>query len=244
MALGAPPTSTQSLETATAQAFFMVEPDYFGFFPGGVPPVPVLVCRFNPKTLKLSGGAEWKTEETNLASKGIPKAQFQKQKPRTMSLQLLIDHFELPSGDVTVEVDILWDWTKPRDAVIGAWASTPHLRFQWGARRYFRCYIKSMSVEYTLFSRSGAPLRATVDLTLEETLDIFPTTNPTSGGPGGERSHRVGAGDTLHSIAQRYYGQPRMWRGIAAFNGVDDPLQVATGTVLGLPDFTVVEELS
>jgi hypothetical protein len=239
MPLGAP-TST---ETITAKAFFLVEPDFMAKFP--FPPVipPMLPCRYNPKELKIAGGGEWREPETNQQRSLVP-ALFMKPKPRTMTLQLLIDHFELPSGDVTLEVDTFFDWSRPRMAVTMDKTSAPHLRFQWGMKRFFKCYIESVSASYTLFSRSGAPLRATVDLTLKETLDPFFSQNPTSGGPGGERIHQVRAGDTLHSIAQHHYGQPRLWRGIAAFNEIDDPLRVPTGSVVSLPEFAVVEELS
>ena len=37
----------------------------------------------------------------------------------------------------------------------------------------------------------------------------------------------VVAGDTLASIAYAEYGDPTMWRPLAAFNGIDDPLRLA-----------------
>jgi nucleoid-associated protein YgaU len=39
----------------------------------------------------------------------------------------------------------------------------------------------------------------------------------------------VVAGDSLASIAYREYGDPTMWRPLAAFNGIDDPLRAAAG---------------
>jgi hypothetical protein len=236
-----PPGAPTSAETVTAKAFFMVEPDFFVKFPVP-PPAPALPCIYNPKELKISGGGEWTEPQTNQQHDLVP-SMFVKPKPRTMSVQLLFDHFEAPSGDVTFEVDILFDWTRPRQSPFKQ-VSAPWLRFQWGAKRYFKCFIESLNVTYTVFSRSGAPLRAVADLTLKETLDALPMQNPTSGGPGGDRSHQLGAGDTLHSVAYRYYGQPRLWRGIAAFNGIDDPFRVPTGAVLRLPELALLEELS
>ena len=36
-------------------------------------------------------------------------------------------------------------------------------------------------------------------------------------------------GDTLASVAYAEYGDPTLWRPLAAFNGIDDPLRVPTG---------------
>jgi nucleoid-associated protein YgaU len=52
--------------------------------------------------------------------------------------------------------------------------------------------------------------------------------------------HTVVAGDTLASVAFRQYGDPAMWRPLAAFNGIDDPLRVRPGATLFVP---ALEEL-
>ncbi|MDX1620632.1 MAG: hypothetical protein R3320_06565 [Nitriliruptorales bacterium] len=245
MAVSIPTSSETGAQTAaskTAPAMFMVDPVFLSMFPTPRPPIPVLICRYNPKTLKLSGGTEWKQAEAN-QQRELKREQFQARKPRTLSVTLFFDQFELPSGDLEPELKALWDWTEPRQDFFGH-KSAPWLRFQWGAKNYFRCYIESLSVTYTLFSRSGAPLRATADVTLKETVDLFGGTNPTSGGPGGERSHTISAGESLHTVAHRYYGDPRMWRGLAAFNDIDDPLRLPTGARVSIPEPKVVEELS
>lgn len=240
------PTSTgagaQTAAGATAKAFLMVDPSFVARFPVGKPPIPALVCRYNPGQLTISGGGTWQEAEVTQQHDLAP-ATFQRPNPRTMSVELFFDQFELPSGDVSAEVEALFDWTRPRTSPLGQ-ASAPWLRFQWGAKRWFKCYIESLNVTYTLFSRSGAPLRARASVTLKETFDPVPGTNPTSGGAGGERSHTIAAGDTLHSLAHRYYGRAALWRGLAACNGIDDPLRLATGTVVSIPEVAVVEELS
>jgi nucleoid-associated protein YgaU len=64
--------------------------------------------------------------------------------------------------------------------------------------------------------------------------------NPTSGSQDVRRVHRTVAGDTLASVAYSEYGDPTQWRALAAYNGIDDPMRVRTGTALLLP---VPEEL-
>lgn len=228
--------------TQASKAFFMVDDTFFDTFSPDPPPTDRLTCHLNPTSVTISGGGEWKHVPSS-QDREPQAAQFTRRKPRTMKLELLVDRFEA-DGDVAADLAALEDWTRPRPSLDGKQASAPWLRFQWGSRRHFRCFISSYQVTYTLFSTAGVPLRATVNLTLKEAIEPQGGTNPTSGGIGGERTHVVGAGDTLHSIAFRHYGRPRLWRGLATFNDIDDPLRLATGDAVELPEIDRVEELS
>jgi nucleoid-associated protein YgaU len=48
-------------------------------------------------------------------------------------------------------------------------------------------------------------------------------------------TYTVQKGDTLWSIAERFYNSGKRWRDIADANGIDDPSKIATGTTLELP---------
>ena len=49
--------------------------------------------------------------------------------------------------------------------------------------------------------------------------------NPTSGSDSVRRSTPIVEGDSLASVAFAEYGDPRPWRDVARFNGIDDPLR-------------------
>jgi nucleoid-associated protein YgaU len=70
-----------------------------------------------------------------------------------------------------------------------------------------------------------------------EFLPAPPT--PPQASPGGEmRIHEVTAGERLDEIVQRYYGDdghPALWRFLAAYNGIDDPLHIPPGSLLHIP---------
>ncbi len=237
-----PPSGADAAAKGTTKAMLMVDPSFLSTFP--VPaPISSLLFRYNPKDLKITGGTSWSAAGGSEDTEEIPVEVFSSQDPRTLSFTLFVDQFELPSGNVETELKALHDWTVPRLSVTGKKASAPWLRFQWGAKNYFRCYLDSYTITYTLFSRSGAPLRAEVAVKLKEHRDAAKGTNPTSGGEGGQRAHTVTLGDSLHSLAQRYYAQPRAWRALAAFNDIDDPQRLATGTVLQVPDPQLLEGL-
>ena len=49
-------------------------------------------------------------------------------------------------------------------------------------------------------------------------------TNPTSGGMPGRQRHIVSASENVQTISTAAYGNPKLWRGVAEANGIDDPL--------------------
>jgi hypothetical protein len=49
-----------------------------------------------------------------------------------------------------------------------------------------------------------------------------------------------GSGERLDQIAARAYGDPRLWTVLAAFNGIVDPLHLPPGTVLRIPDASLL----
>ena len=234
----------------------------FGFGRGGVvslPPIsqatkaritPVtgggasLECVFNPKEVKLSTGADWKRQSVP-SSPNAPSAQFRGTQAKTLTIDLLFDaNFRFKKADpqagrnVSRDIKKLMDWTNPTSQSRGSTTpNPPMLKFEWGSTSFatFVAYLKSVSVNFTLFDSNGEPLRANASCTFEEVPDVPENQNPTSGGRAGRRTHVLRAGDSLHSIAQHEYGKPAYWRGLAALNGIDDPLRIPVGTTILVP---------
>ena len=48
-------------------------------------------------------------------------------------------------------------------------------------------------------------------------------------------TYTVQSGDTLHSIANQFYGDPSLWNIIAAANNLADPDSIVVGTELTIP---------
>ncbi len=195
-----------------------------------------LEFRFNPKELSISKAATW-NRPTNKGAKHSTKPEFGGVQPQTVQMELFFDDWE-GKGDLVKDIEKLLGWLKPTDKSIRGKKPQPQpLKFQWGQGPLaeFKGFLKSVSAKYTMFKPDGTPVRATAQITLEE-IPVDPgKTNPTSGAIAGRRSHVVAAGDSLHSLAFREYDDPGLWRGLAAFNGIDDPLRVAPGTRLLIP---------
>ena len=195
--------------------------------------VEMVVFRINPSSVILTKTAQWTTHQNTDGSSATP--QFVGANPRTLTTQVLLDTWD-GSGDVAVDVDRLLDWTNATRESYGQGVPQPPLvTLIWGDMLYFRAYLKSVTVTYPLFGDKGRPVRATVDLILEETPDDAARQNPTSGGLAGRSVTVVQAGDSLASIAYREYGKAGLWRPLARANGIDDPLRLAPGTTLVVP---------
>jgi Contractile injection system tube protein len=202
-----------------------------------------LTCAFNPKEYTISKSGSWHKTPAK-GAKSAPKPEFVGANPRSMQMELFFDGWE-SDGDVSKSVDTLLDWTSPtKKSISDNKPNPPIVVFHWGSKAYFDAYVKQVSAKYTLFKPDGTPVRATVSVGFEEVPAEPPKTNPTSGGVAGKRTHVVAGADTLHSVAFGEYGNASLWRGLAAANGIDDPLRLRAGTTLLVPPATVAEELS
>lgn len=194
-----------------------------------------LTCRFNPKEITVSKSSQW-TRSPNKGAQDASRPEFVGTNPRTLTMDLLFEGWEGGSGDVSGDVEKLFEWTNPTaESVNNNKPQPPLVVLHWGQKSYFEVYVKQVNVNYTLFDPQGAPIRAVAKCTLEETPMSAEGQNPTSGGRPGTRTHVVVQGESLQSIAHQEYRQATRWRAIALANGIDDPFRLRPGTSLLVP---------
>ncbi len=202
---------------------------------------------FNPTEYTVAKSATW-TRPTAAAARSATRPEFGGANPQTVQMEIFFDAWEQATGDVTKQVQLLLDWTKPTGSSVNRERPNPPvLAFEWGSNSTltgFKGFLKSVSAKYTMFRGDGVAVRATANITLEEIPPPRPGTNPTSGSLPGMRTHVLREGDSLQSIAHAEYGKPALWRGIAAFNGIDDPLRVAPGATILVPAAAEAARLS
>lgn len=105
----------------------------------------------------------------------------------------------------------------------------------WGTLS-FDGRLQSMSVNYTLFRSSGAPLRARAELSFlgsVKTDEALLAANRSS--PDLSHSVLVVEGDTLPLLCQRIYGDSRYYPEVAAFNGLREFRRLQPGARLHFP---------
>lgn len=194
---------------------------------------------FNPGEYAIAKSSSW-TRPQMKGGKQTGKPEFQGANAQTLQFEALFDQRLHQNGPTVADaIATLLEWVKPTDdSVKKKKPQPPILVFEWGknpALTGFRGYLKQVQAKYLLFDGTGKPLRATANLTLEEVPIAPGKQNPTSGAIHGRRTWLVGDGDTLASIAWREYEDAALWRGLAAFNGIDDPLRVRSGATILLP---------
>jgi nucleoid-associated protein YgaU len=197
-----------------------------------------LTFRFNPKEVSIAKSATW-NRPTNKGAKSASTPEFGGVQPQTIQMELFFDDFEHPDKDLTKDIQQLMDWLKPTPKAINQNKPQPKvLQLLWGNNRAvngFHGFLKSVNAKYTMFKSDGRPIRATAQITLEEIPNEPKKQNPTSGAISSQRTHVMVAGDSLMSVAYREYDDPSLWRGLASFNGIDDPLRARSGSSLLIP---------
>jgi nucleoid-associated protein YgaU len=204
-----------------------------------------LVFAFNPTEYTVAKSAAWSRPPMRGGAR-TGKPEFQGANPQTLQMEIFFDDWW--GVDVGRSIQTLLEWVKPtRDSLAKKKPRPPILIFDWGPNPVlweFPCYLKEVRAKYDLFSPGGRPLRASASITLEEVPFEEGRQNPTSGSIHGRRTILVSEGETLASIAWREYEDPTLWRGLATFNGIDDPLRLRPGSTLLLPTADEARRLS
>ncbi|GAB4445364.1 MAG: peptidoglycan-binding protein [Chloroflexi bacterium OHK40] len=204
-----------------------------------------VICMFNPREYTFTKQNSWR--ENNQKGDNVGQLEFGGGAPARLTLQLLFDTYEAHSDgsrrlnqagdDVRRYTRPLWDMMRVSDRRRNATSGRgepPRVRFTWGSLWSFDAVIESITQKFTLFLEDGTPVRATLDVSFKQLADEgqYPRQNPTSGGHPGDRLRTVRAGESLSQIAFEEYGDPTIWRHLAAANQIDDPLRLRAGQVL------------
>ena len=191
--------------------------------------------QFNPKEVTITKSVKWERKPTKGSKKAGPP-EFIGPEPSKMTLEMFFDATSKRDDSVVKAVELLLSCCVATKKSAGQKKATPPLVvLHWGTISSFPAVVTSVTAKFTLFNSDGTPIRAACTVNLEEMPGEKFRQNPTSGSHEVRRVHRTIAGDTLASVAYAEYGDPNAWRPLAAFNGIDDPMRVRTGTMLLLP---------
>lgn len=194
-----------------------------------------IAFQFNPKEVTISKSAKWERKPVKGAKKSGPP-EFSGADPCKLTLEMFFDATLKHSDSVVESVEKLFSCCVPVEKSRTSKKPMPPLVvFKWGNLTSFPAFVTQVNAKYTRFAANGVPIRAVCTVNLEEMPAEQGGQNPTSGVFNVERVHTMVTGDTLALVAYREYGDPNLWRALADYNRVDDPMRVRDGTAIMLP---------
>jgi nucleoid-associated protein YgaU len=209
---------------------------------------PPLYAQFNPTEMQFQKGVQ--ISEIAIPGLDSPLLQFVRLQNEKLNLELFFDTTDTGMDENAKSVTLLTDPFYELLKIDRDTHAPPRLAFSWGSqfpggdiadanqrRGNFRCVIESCTQHFTLFAPNGTPLRAKLSIVLREYKTIeqqVAQLNLQSADV--TKSYIVQSGDTLPKISYQAYGDPTVWRTVAAANpAIIDPTQLIPGTVLSLP---------
>ncbi len=157
---------------------------------------------FNPTQLAFARTVKWQSEQGGRGKKSaLPKVNFSGVDPYKLTLnQLVFDTYEEGKSVVDKYIKKL---KKGVEAPDGQNKRPPVYILLWGGKSSFPCVMTSLSYKLDMFLPDGTPVRALVDISLQE-VDME---NP----PGTSESKSKGAarsGSDSRQARQKGSGQP------------------------------------
>lgn len=196
----------------------------------------VIVFQFNPSRYERSYDPLF--SETRAAREsGDIGAEYMGLQPGVLSLSLDFDTSGAVSvggtgtqcSSVTVKTDPIENLTKP----VADTHCPPKVEFKWGNISFIG-WVTSVKTTYTLFTRDGTPIRAKVDITMKEKIHVRIEKNS----PDRTKTRVLSEDTNVWSLARAEYGDVGEWRRIAKANGILNPFEVETGSILLVPAIT------
>jgi hypothetical protein len=223
-------------ETALAKAKLIeLKEDFSAELPGGK----AVVVQFNPETLKVSFANQIVQPQAGDQAAGNAGRQFVGAGTTKLAITLWFDvtaMTEAPLDDVRrLTANVVYFITPKPSNIDSSKLAPPGLRFSWGSF-LFDGMVEALEETLEFFSPAGKPLRAQVALTLSQQKILvakFDGDGRLGRRPGQHPFTPARAGDSLAGLAAAN-GKGGDWQGIAAANGIEDPLRLNPGTLIDL----------
>ena len=125
---------------------------------------------FNPTELNFSQKINLTKNEGARTGRGLPKVNFAYPEPCTLSINdILLDTYEQGGGkSVLLYLQQFEKALNFAESGSDKGKRPPTFVFTWGSHQFIRCFITTISYKLTMFLPDGTPVRAKLDLTLEE----------------------------------------------------------------------------
>ena len=212
---------------------------------------------FNPSEISLTRSAVWEQQQTvgQAAANGAAVEQeFRSIDAETFSIELFFDTYGARSDAVTgaaaaasflpaslipgrqsSDVRLYTDKIAKLVEVDTDLHRPPVCDLRWGVFDIFTGVLTSLTQRFTLFLDDGTPVRANLTCNFTEVGSQARARATELHSADVAKTRQVQRYDTLQSLAADEYGDPALWRPIAAANGIVNPRDLQPGTMLTIP---------
>jgi hypothetical protein len=197
-----------------------------------------VVVQFNPESLKVSYANQLVQPQGGDQSAGNSGRQFVGAGTTKLALQLWFDVNAMeqdPVDDVRrLTQKVIYFMTPQPSDEDPKKNAPPGVRFVWGSF-LFDGMVEGMEESLEFFSPDGKPLRASMSLTLSQQKILkseFKGAGSVAAQPGHKPLKAAKVNESLQSMAGK--NGKGDWQGIAAANGIEDPLRMAPGQLVDL----------
>lgn len=197
-----------------------------------------VAVQFNPESLKVTFANQIVQPQGGDQAAGNSGRQFVGAGTTKLALQLWFDVTAMEKDAVDdvrrLTQDVVYFMTPQKSDQDPAKLAPPGIRFQWGSF-LFDGMVEALEETLEFFSPDGKPLRAAIVLTLSQQkilVSTFEGDGKVPNRPGQTPLKSAKQGDSLQGMAGKDGKQD--WQGIAAANGIEDPLRMSPGQLVNL----------
>lgn len=199
--------------------------------------------QFNPESLKVTFANQLVQPEGGNQAAGNAGRQFVGAGTTKLALQLWFDVTAMekdPVDDVRrLTQKVIFFMTPQKSEAEPDKLAPPGLRFQWGSF-LFDGMVEGLEETLEFFSPEGKPLRASINLTCSQQKILEAKfegegrvpTKPGKAPPGQAPLKAAKQNESLANLAGKQ--GKKDWQGIAAANGIEDPLRLSAGQLVDL----------
>ena len=125
---------------------------------------------FNPNQLVFQQQINLTKNSGARTARGLPKVNFAYPEPCTLTINdILLDTYEEGGGkSVIVHIQKFEKAVNFLESGKNQKKRPPTYVFAWGSNQYIRCFITNLTYKLIMFLPDGTPVRAKLDLSLEE----------------------------------------------------------------------------
>jgi Contractile injection system tube protein len=124
---------------------------------------------YNPTELRFSRSMRTNPADGARTANGLPKVSFANPDPYSLSLSnIMFDTYEEGTNVMNLYINKLRQSVAFTDSL----KRPPVYIFTWGSQEYLKCFVTSLTYRLTMFLPDGTPVRAVVDLSLQEIDDV------------------------------------------------------------------------